>query len=140
MHAIDAETYFHTVQPGEGVTNPEKGKEKNWTCSYCSEQAKRSLLTQPGISRKSKEVHFDYKKFCTSCSFGVNPHYWEDRGWDNLRLYFVLYHEATLVNLFEVFFYYNHCIEFGLGLGKCAAFRERSERWHRSEQRRERSD
>lgn len=32
-------------------------------------------------------------------------------GRNNMRLYFVLYHEATLVNLFEVFFYYKHVLE-----------------------------
>lgn len=32
-------------------------------------------------------------------------------GKNNMRLYFILYHEATLVNLFEVFFYYKHVIE-----------------------------
>lgn len=32
-------------------------------------------------------------------------------GRNNMRLYFILYHEATLVNLFEVFFYYKHVIE-----------------------------
>lgn len=32
-------------------------------------------------------------------------------GKNNMRLYFILYHEATLVNLFEVFFYYKHVVE-----------------------------
>jgi hypothetical protein len=34
-------------------------------------------------------------------------------GRNNMRLYFILYHEATLVNLFEVFLYYRHCCEAG---------------------------
>lgn len=32
-------------------------------------------------------------------------------GRNNMRLYFIFYHEATLINLLEVFFYYQHCIE-----------------------------
>jgi hypothetical protein len=32
-------------------------------------------------------------------------------GKNNMRLYFILYHEATLVNLLEIFFYYKHCLE-----------------------------
>jgi hypothetical protein len=32
-------------------------------------------------------------------------------GKNNMRLYFILYHEATVVNLFEVFFYYKHVCE-----------------------------
>lgn len=34
-------------------------------------------------------------------------------GRNNMRIYFILYHEATLVNLFEVFFYYKHVLEAG---------------------------
>lgn len=34
-------------------------------------------------------------------------------GRNNMRLYFILYHEATLVNLFEVFLYYRHACEAG---------------------------
>jgi len=32
-------------------------------------------------------------------------------GRNNMRLYFILYHEATVVNLLEVFFYYKHVCE-----------------------------
>lgn len=32
-------------------------------------------------------------------------------GRNTMRLYFILYHEATVINLFEVFFYYKHVIE-----------------------------
>ena len=34
-------------------------------------------------------------------------------GRNNMRLYFILYHEATLINLFEVFLYYRHVCEAG---------------------------
>jgi hypothetical protein len=34
-------------------------------------------------------------------------------GRNNMRLYFILYHEATLINLFEVFMYYRHVCEAG---------------------------
>lgn len=32
-------------------------------------------------------------------------------GKNSMRLYFILYHEATIINLFEVFFYYKHFVE-----------------------------
>ncbi len=32
-------------------------------------------------------------------------------GRNSMRLYFMLYHEATVINLFEVFFYYKHAID-----------------------------
>ena len=34
-------------------------------------------------------------------------------GRNNMRLYFILYHEATLINLLEVFMYYRHVCEAG---------------------------
>lgn len=34
-------------------------------------------------------------------------------GRNNMRLYFILYHEATMINLFEVFLYYRHVCEAG---------------------------
>lgn len=34
-------------------------------------------------------------------------------GRNNMRLYFILYHEATLINMLEVFMYYKHAIEAG---------------------------
>lgn len=34
-------------------------------------------------------------------------------GRNSMRLYFILYHEATLINLFEVFLYYRHVCEAG---------------------------
>lgn len=34
-------------------------------------------------------------------------------GKNNMRVYFILYHEATIVNMLEVFFYYKHFLEAG---------------------------
>jgi hypothetical protein len=34
-------------------------------------------------------------------------------GKNNMRLYFILYHEATVVNLLEVFLYHKHVVESG---------------------------
>ena len=34
-------------------------------------------------------------------------------GRNSMRLYFIMYHEATVINLLEVFFYYKHVIEAG---------------------------